>query len=187
MQASSVKDLPDMERLKSAKLTGLRWDIDPVVIEYFRYLLNDVVSRAGRKNSSGQQAQNIRSSSSSSIGSGSSRRRDPVKSTSAMLMSDRRLSVVSAGGASASSANHSEARRCSMFRQFSTVQQQQQPPVFNSNPSTPNKALARWKKVPLCFFYMSLAVLTRMWANAQRDGRPAEYRWRPLFNAAKFG
>ena len=26
-----------------------------------------------------------------------------------------------------------------------------------------------------------------MWANAQRDGRPAEYRWRPPFNAAKFG
>jgi len=26
-----------------------------------------------------------------------------------------------------------------------------------------------------------------MWANAQRDGRPAEYGWRPLFNAAKFG
>ena len=25
-----------------------------------------------------------------------------------------------------------------------------------------------------------------MWAKAQRDGRPAEYRWRPLFNAAKF-
>ena len=23
-----------------------------------------------------------------------------------------------------------------------------------------------------------------MWANAQRDGRPSEYRWRPLFNAA---
>jgi len=23
---------------------------------------------------------------------------------------------------------------------------------------------------------------TRMWANAQRDGRPAKYRWRPLFN-----
>jgi len=22
-----------------------------------------------------------------------------------------------------------------------------------------------------------------MWANAQSDGRPAEYRWRPLFNA----
>jgi len=28
---------------------------------------------------------------------------------------------------------------------------------------------------------------TRMWANAQRDGRPAEYRWRPLFNATRFG
>ena len=23
-----------------------------------------------------------------------------------------------------------------------------------------------------------------MWANAQRDGHPAEYRWHPLFNAA---
>ena len=23
-----------------------------------------------------------------------------------------------------------------------------------------------------------------MWANAQRDGRPAKHRWRPLFNAA---
>jgi len=28
---------------------------------------------------------------------------------------------------------------------------------------------------------------TRMWANAKRDGRPAEYRGRPLFSAAKFG
>ena len=28
---------------------------------------------------------------------------------------------------------------------------------------------------------------TRMRDNAQRDGRPAEYTWRPLFNAAKFG
>jgi len=28
---------------------------------------------------------------------------------------------------------------------------------------------------------------TRMWANAKRDGRPAEHRWRPLFIAAKFG
>jgi len=25
-----------------------------------------------------------------------------------------------------------------------------------------------------------------MWANAQRDGRPAEHSWRPLFNATKF-
>ena len=28
---------------------------------------------------------------------------------------------------------------------------------------------------------------TRMWASAQRDGRPAEYRWRPPLKAAKFG
>jgi len=26
-----------------------------------------------------------------------------------------------------------------------------------------------------------------MWANAQRDGRPVEYRWHPLFNSTKFG
>jgi len=26
-----------------------------------------------------------------------------------------------------------------------------------------------------------------MWANAQRDDRPAEHRSHPLFNAAKFG
>jgi len=26
-----------------------------------------------------------------------------------------------------------------------------------------------------------------MWVNAQRDGRPAEHRWRPPFNAAKIG
>jgi len=25
-----------------------------------------------------------------------------------------------------------------------------------------------------------------MWANAQRDGRPVEYRWRTVLNAAKF-
>jgi len=31
-----------------------------------------------------------------------------------------------------------------------------------------------------------ITIATRMWVNAQRDGRPAEYRWCPLFNAAKF-
>ena len=30
-------------------------------------------------------------------------------------------------------------------------------------------------------------VILEMWALAQRDGRPTEYRWRPLLNAAKFG
>ena len=29
--------------------------------------------------------------------------------------------------------------------------------------------------------------ITIIWANAQRDGHPAKYRWRLLFNAAKFG
>ena len=32
-----------------------------------------------------------------------------------------------------------------------------------------------------------LNLTLEVWANAQRDGRPAECRWRPLFNAAKFG
>ena len=31
---------------------------------------------------------------------------------------------------------------------------------------------------------MGEVMITRMWASAQRDGRPAEYRWRPLLNAA---
>ena len=31
---------------------------------------------------------------------------------------------------------------------------------------------------------IKLYSILEMWANAQRDGRPAEYRWRPLFNAA---
>ena len=35
--------------------------------------------------------------------------------------------------------------------------------------------------------WASTTTATRMWANAQPDGRPAEHRWRPLFNAAKFG
>jgi len=29
-------------------------------------------------------------------------------------------------------------------------------------------------------------IILEMWANVQRDGRPAKHRWRPLFNAAKF-
>jgi len=30
-------------------------------------------------------------------------------------------------------------------------------------------------------------IATRMWANAQRDGRPSECKWRPVLNAANFG
>jgi len=33
---------------------------------------------------------------------------------------------------------------------------------------------------------MTKVYYTRTWANAQRDGRPAEHRWRPLFNTTKF-
>jgi len=44
----------------------------------------------------------------------------------------------------------------------------------------------------ICLWYLcnkgtyrqSQKMLTRMWVNAQRDGRPAGHRWRPLFNAA---
>ena len=28
------------------------------------------------------------------------------------------------------------------------------------------------------------ATINRMWCDAQRDGRPVEYRWHPMFNAA---
>jgi len=35
--------------------------------------------------------------------------------------------------------------------------------------------------------YLPKLMETRMWANAECYGRPAEYSWRPLFNAAKFG
>ena len=40
------------------------------------------------------------------------------------------------------------------------------------------------------FFIIQLhqyIIKLEMWANAQRDGCPAKYRWRPLFNVAKFG
>jgi len=41
-----------------------------------------------------------------------------------------------------------------------------------------------WNLPPLYFTNLKIS---RMWANAQRDGRPAEHRWRPLFNAVEFG
>jgi len=40
---------------------------------------------------------------------------------------------------------------------------------------------------PLAEIIIQTVSKLEMWANAQRDGRPVEYRWRPLFNAAKFG
>jgi len=45
-----------------------------------------------------------------------------------------------------------------------------------------------WTFPPLMLFGRLGGVdLTRMWAIAQRDGHPAEYRWRTALNAAKFG
>jgi len=34
---------------------------------------------------------------------------------------------------------------------------------------------------------MTILQKLEMWANAQRDGRPAEHRWSRLFNAVNFG
>jgi len=47
--------------------------------------------------------------------------------------------------------------------------------------------LIRWTSQEPCGLLQSKSQQNHtleMWANAQRDGRPAEYRWRPLFNAA---
>jgi len=43
------------------------------------------------------------------------------------------------------------------------------------------------KLLPSCKKQQEKLHLTRMWADAKRDGRPAEYWWRPVLNAAKFG
>jgi len=39
----------------------------------------------------------------------------------------------------------------------------------------------------LNFFIINKLETTRMWANAQRDGRPSECRWHSMFNATNFG
>jgi len=44
-----------------------------------------------------------------------------------------------------------------------------------------------WRIASLLYRTKPNQKVTRLWANAQRDGRPADHRWRPLFNAAKFG
>jgi len=57
--------------------------------------------------------------------------------------------------------------------------------IVNFGPLTDENGFLVWC-TPANFFLMKLQKKNRMWANAQRHGRPAEYRWRPLFNAAKF-
>jgi len=44
-----------------------------------------------------------------------------------------------------------------------------------------------WRRNRVWFLRQCTIFITRMWANAQHDGRPAKYRWRTLFNATKFG
>jgi len=43
------------------------------------------------------------------------------------------------------------------------------------------------RRLPRLLTSLSRLNKLQMWVNAQRGGRPAEYRWRPLLNAAKFG
>jgi len=58
-----------------------------------------------------------------------------------------------------------------------------------------NKTEMRWNEKAVSRLsperWLILCVKTvrklEMWANAQHDGRPAEHRWRLLFNATKFG
>ena len=39
-------------------------------------------------------------------------------------------------------------------------------------------------KIASCYVIQQTEFHTRMWANAQRDGRPAEYTWHRVLNAA---
>jgi len=66
-------------------------------------------------------------------------------------------------------------------------------PSTDSNQTT--ESCKWWRQMRLasrlsssaCIYLQHTAIQTRMWADAQRDGHPVEYRWRPLFNATKFG
>ena len=49
------------------------------------------------------------------------------------------------------------------------------------------KSWTIWLLYNMMTWSTKILIQLELWANAQRDGRPAEYRWRPLFNAAKFG
>jgi len=57
--------------------------------------------------------------------------------------------------------------------------------VYNFNCRIENEGLCKGHKQS-CILQKQKYIGLEMWANAQRDGRPAEHRWRPLFNAAKF-
>jgi len=46
---------------------------------------------------------------------------------------------------------------------------------------------SHYGKFALAAFTQKYQYITRMWINAEPDGRPTDYRWHPLFNAAKVG
>jgi len=81
-------------------------------------------------------------------------------------------------------------RKTVRFRATATVEHDHETPRWKSNPPRsvavwpPEVAKTRSRPKKLM---SSISQKLEMWANAQRDGRPAEYSWRPLFNAAKFG
>ena len=62
---------------------------------------------------------------------------------------------------------------------------------YGKSCSSPRERVVRAIQLALQHFYDLALILNicklEMWANAQRDGRHAEHKWRPLFNAEKFG
>ena len=50
----------------------------------------------------------------------------------------------------------------------------------------PDNSDCQWR-ITASSVYVRIFPKLEKWANAQLDGRPAEHRWRPLFNSAKFG
>jgi len=60
-------------------------------------------------------------------------------------------------------------------------------PWFSDCRHTGFIAICHFLFLNLGIFTIQYNTKTRMWANAQPDGRPAKHRWRPLFNAAKSG
>ena len=54
----------------------------------------------------------------------------------------------------------------------------------NSNQIVSVGMLKTSKRSPTSIFPLLCIFKLEMWTNAQRGGRPVEYRWRPLFNAA---
>jgi len=61
--------------------------------------------------------------------------------------------------------------------------------VMLTPPQTCSRGIRRYRRINIALHSTAQKFTnnTRMWANTQRDIRPAEYRWRPLFNAAKYG